>query len=156
MNINASLFGQMITFGLLIWITMKFIWPPLIEAMEERQKTIADGLAAAEKGLEAETVARKEADSLIKQARESAGDIVSQSQRRAGEIVDEAKESARQEAERILVAARAEVEQEKSRARDELRDEVVVLALRGAEKILAKELDAESHNGMLVELSTEL
>lgn len=156
MNINASLFGQMITFGLLIWITMKFIWPPLIEAMEERQKTIADGLAAAEKGLEAETVARKEADNLIKQARESAGDIVSQSQRRAGEIVDEAKESARQEAERILVAARAEVEQEKSRARDELRDEVVVLALRGAEKILAKELDAESHNGMLVELSTEL
>lgn len=156
MNINASLFGQMITFGLLIWITMKFIWPPLIEAMEERQKTIADGLAAAEKGLEAETIAREQADGLVKQARDSAGDIVSQSQRRANEIVEGAKEAARQEADRLLVAARAEIEQEKSRARDELRAEVVVLALRGAEKILAKELSAESHNGMLVELAAEL
>lgn len=156
MNINASLFGQMITFGLLIWFTMKFIWPPLIEAMEERQKTIADGLAAAEKGHEAEAIAQAQAEEFVKQARESAGEITTQAQRRANEIVSDAKESARLEGDKMLAAARAEIEQEKVRARDELRAQVATLALQGAEKILAKEIGAEAHEGMLADLAAEL
>jgi F-type H+-transporting ATPase subunit b len=155
-NINATIFGQAITFAILIWFTMKFVWPPITSALEERAQKIADGLAAAERGkadlVQAE---RRSADALV-EARQKAAEIIAMSEKRRAEIIEEAKADAAAEAERIKVAAKAEVEQESYRAREVLRAQVATLAVAGAERILRREIDSSAHAELLTALSAEL
>ncbi len=156
MNINLTLIGQSITFALFVWFCMKFIWPPVIGALEARRKEIADGLAAAERGQHAQELAEKRATEHIKEAKGQASDIITQAQKRASEIVEEAKGDAKTEANRIVVGANAEIEQETNRAREQLRQEVVVLAIVGAEKVLKREVDKKVHAATLNELAAQL
>ncbi len=156
MNINLTLIGQSITFALFVWFCMKFIWPPVMGALEARRKEIADGLAAAERGQHEQELAEKRAAKHIKEAKGQASDIITQAQKRAGEMVEEAKGDARIEAERIVTGANAEIEQEINRAREHLRQEVVSLAIAGAEKVLKREVDKDAHASTLTELATQL
>jgi F-type H+-transporting ATPase subunit b len=155
-NINLTLLGQMITFALLVWVTMKYVWPPIMQAMQERQKKIAEGLAAAERGKHEQELAEKRAQEQLRDAKQQAQDLISQAQKRANEIVEEAKEAARAEGDRIKDAAQAELEQELNRAKEELRAKVSVIALAGAERILKKEIDAKAHQQVLDDLATQL
>ncbi len=156
MNINATLLGQMISFVVFVWFTMKFVWPHIIKAMEERKAKIADGLAAAERGLHEKALAEKRAKKVLRGAKEQAADIIAHAQKRAGEVVEEAKDDARLEGARLLAAARAEIEQETSQAKEQLRKQVVVLAVAGAEQVLMKEVDVEKHNRLLEKLAAQL
>ncbi len=156
MGVNLTLVGQMITFILFVLFTMKFVWPPLTAAMEERAKRIADGLAAAEKGQEAQAEAEKQVESALLEARTQAAELVAQAQKRHNEVVEEAKSAAAAEGARLLDAARAQIEQETTQARDALRLQVARLALVGAEKILQREVDKASHEQMLNELAGQL
>ncbi len=156
MSINITLIAQMLTFGFMIWFTMKFIWPPLMNAMEARDKKIADGLAAAEKGEKALQEAAIERDRLLKEARSQAQDILGNANRQAAQIVDEAKQQAREEGERIVRAAQAEIEREVSAARDALRAKVGALAVAGAAQILKREIDAKAHADLLKELAAKV
>ena len=156
MNVTATLFGQMGTFLVLVLFVMKFLWRPVLNALEDRRKRIADGLAAAEKGHESQARAEEQAADVLKEAREQASEIISQAQRRGVEIVEESKASARTEGERILVAAHAEVDQESMRAREALRKEVGLIALAGAERLLRREVDAGQHAELLGQLAEEL
>ncbi len=156
MNLNATLIGQSITFLVFVWFCMKYIWPPLMRALEERRKNIADGLAAAERGRHEQELAAKRAAEVIHEAKQQAADIIARAERRAAEIVEEAKAEARAEGERILAAARGEIEQELNRAREELRRQVAALAVAGAERILEREVDERAHAKLLDELVAEL
>ena len=156
MNINLSLFAQAAAFFLFIWFTVKFIWPPIMRAIEQRQKTIAEGLAAAERGKQDLELASRRASDLIREAKEQAQEIIALAEKRAGQLVDEAKVSAKSEGERIIAAAKADIDQEVSRARDTLRAQVAVLAVKGAEKILRREVDAKTHAELLRSVATEL
>lgn len=156
MNINATLLGQAITFAILIWFTMKFVWPPLMAAMAERAKTIADGLAAAERGKHDLELAEKRAAEILRQGREKASEIIAASEKRASEIIDEAKTNAKAEGDRILVAAKADIDQEVFRAKEQLRTQVTAVALAGAGKILGREIDAKAHNDLLDKLVAEI
>ncbi len=156
MNINATLFGQMISFVVFVWFTMKFVWPHIIGAMEERKAKIADGLAAAERGKLDLELSRKRAKETLHDSKTQASEIIGHAQKRASEIVDEAKVAAREEGERILTAARAEIEQEANRTKEHLRKEVVALAMSGAEQILMHEVSATQHNELLEKLAAEL
>jgi F-type H+-transporting ATPase subunit b len=155
-NVTATLFGQMGTFLVLVLFVMKFLWKPILGALEDRRKRIADGLAAAEKGHESQARAEEQVAEALKDARDQAGDIIAQAQRRGTEIVEESKASARVEGERILVAARAEIDQESLRAREALRQEVGRIALAGAERLLRREVDAGQHAELLGQLAEEL
>ena len=139
MNINATLLGQTITFFLFIWFCKKFVWPPMVNAMQERQNQIADGLAAAEKGQEAQEVAEKEAAQLISNAKTQASEIIASAEKRGNAVVDEVKTTATTEKERIISAAKSEVEQEVHTAREELRTHVSSIAVAAASKIADKE-----------------
>jgi F-type H+-transporting ATPase subunit b len=156
MNINLSLFAQAASFALFIWFTVKFVWPPIIRAIEQRQKTVADGLAAAERGKQDLELASKRADELIREAKEQAQVIIAQAETRGAQLVEEAKGNAKAEGDRMLVAAKAELEQEVSRAKDTLRAQVAVLAVKGAEKILRREVDAKVHADLLKTVASEL
>jgi F-type H+-transporting ATPase subunit b len=156
MNINATLIGQLIAFVIFVAFCMKYVWPPIMQALEERKKKIADGLAAAERGRHEQELAEKRAQQVIHEAKDQASEIVSQAQRRGNEIVDEAKGTARTEGERILTSARAEIEQEANRARDELRAQVASVALAGAGKILSREIDDKAHTDLLDELVSQI
>lgn len=156
MNINATLLGQAITFAILIWFTMKFVWPPLMAAMAERAKTIADGLAAAERGKHDLELAEKRAAEILRLGKEKASEIIAASEKRASEIVEEAKANAKTEGDRILVAAKADIDQEVFRAREQLRTQVTAVALAGAGKILGREIDAKAHNDLLDKLVAEI
>src|SRR6266850_3849390 len=134
MNINLTLFAQAITFAAFIWFTVKFVWPFMLRAIEARQKTIADGLAAAEQGRRTLETSTREADLEIKRARERAAEILSQADKRAVQIIEEAKSVAKEEGGREVAAAKAEIEQEVTRAREQLRDRVATLAVAGAEQ----------------------
>lgn len=156
MNMNLTLVAQAITFAIFIWFSAKFVWPPLLAAIETRQKAIADGLSAAERGrLELEQAAKKSTDSL-REGKEKAAAMVAAAEKRAAEIVEEAKNAARGEAERIVEAARGQVEQDVQRAREELREKVAALAVAGAERILRREVDAKAHSELLAGLQKEL
>ena len=156
MNITATLFGQTIMFAMFVWFCMKFVWPPIMAALEARKKQIADGLAAAERGKhDLELAAHRSAD-LIREAKEKAAEIISLSDKRASEIVEAAKVQAHAEGERIVVAAKAEIEQEVFRAKEQLRTQVSAVALAGAGKILGREIDAKAHNDLLEKLVTEI
>lgn len=156
MNINLTLIGQLLSFAVFVWFTMKFVWTPIMGALEERRKGIADGLAAGERGLHEQELAKERAKDVLRDAKAQAVDIVAQAQKRAAEIVDESKGSARVEGERILTAAQAEIEQETNRAREQLRERVAELAVAGAEKILRKEIDIQAHQDIVEELAKEI
>ena len=156
MNINLSLFAQAAAFALFIWFTVKFVWPPIIRAIEQRQKMIADGLAAAERGKQDLELASRRAEDLIREAKEQAQEIIAQADKRAAQLVEEGKVGAKAEGERIVAAAKAEIAQEVARAKDTLRVQVGVLAVQGAEKILRREVDAKAHADLLNAVATEL
>ncbi|WP_438971798.1 F0F1 ATP synthase subunit B [Methylophaga sp.] len=156
MNINATLIGQMIAFAVFVAFCMKYVWPPIMQALEERKKKIADGLAAAERGRHEQELAEKRAQQVIHEAKDQANEIISQAQRRGNEIVDESKDNARVEGERILTSAKAEIDQEANRARDELKAQVGSIALTGAGKILGREIDEKAHTDLLDELVSQI
>jgi len=155
-DINMTLIGQTIAMIVFVWFCMKFIWPPLLEAIEERQEKIADGLAAAEKGEQSLEEAKVQAAETVSHARTQATGILDQAHARANEIVADGKADGAKERERQLAAAKTEIEQEANRAREELRGQVSAVALSGAEKILNREIDAAEHNDILSKLAQEL
>ena len=156
MNINFTLIAQAIAFAVLIWFTVKFVWPPLLKAIETRQKEIADGLAAAADGRNALEVAAKKSEITLNEAKQKATEIIGQAEKRATQIVEDAKGNAKTEGDRILTGAKAEIDQEVNRAKESLRAQVSALAVAGAEKILRKEINAKAHSDMLTQLAAEL
>ena len=156
MNINLTLLMQAVSFAILIWFTVKFVWPPLLNAVETRQKEIADGLAAGERGRHELELAAKRAAQELHGAKEKASSIIAQAEKRAAEIMDEAKANAKAEGDRIIAGAKAEIDQEVNRAKEGLRQQVSLLAVAGAEKILRREIDAKAHSDMLNVIANEL
>jgi len=155
-DINLTLLGQTIAMIVFVWFTMKFIWPYVMNAIEERQTKIADGLAAAERGQQSLDSAKEEAAAIVNDARKQASGILDQAHARANEIVAEGKAEGVRERERQLQAARAEIEQEANRAREELRGQVSAIAVASAEKILMREIDPKTHEDILTRLAAEL
>lgn len=155
MNINATLFGQAITFAIFIWFTMKFVWPPIVRAMQDREKTIADGLAAARKGEERLSRAEEEVHAILGQAREKANQIIKTADLRAEEIVREAQAKAVSEGQRLIVAAHDRIEQDKISARHQLRAEVVSIAMSSAEKLIQRSLNDQQHRDLLDKMVEE-
>lgn len=156
MGVNATIIVQMLVFAAFVWFTMKFVWPPIAQAMEERQTRISEGLAAAERGTRELANAQGEKDALLREAREQAANIVAQANARHSEIVEEAKSAAQTEADRVLANGEAELEQQIARAREALRAEVAALAVEGAGRVINKELDAKAHAGLLDDLAARL
>jgi len=156
MNINLTLFGQMISFALFVWFTMKFVWPPIMKALQEREKKIAEGLAAADRGKQEQILAAERAKEVLHEAKAGAADILSQAQKRAAVIVEEAKQDARTEGERLLHAARSEIDHETNRAKEQLREHVAALVVAGAQKVLEKEVDAAAHRDILQTISNQI
>ncbi len=156
MDINATLIGQSISMIVFVWFCMKYIWPPLLAAIEERQAQIAEGLAAAEKGELKLEEAKAQADEIVDDARKQATGVLNQAHARANEIVAEGKSDGVKERDRQLNAAKAEIEQEANRAREELRGQVSAIAVASAEKILQREIDAKAHEDILSKLAAEL
>jgi F-type H+-transporting ATPase subunit b len=156
MNFNLTLITQALVFAAFIWFTVKFVWPPLLRAIETRQKTIADGLAAAEQGRKALEVSTKQADESISQARSRAAEVITQAEKRAAQMIEEARNAAKEEGNREKAAAKAEIEQQVTRAREQLRDQVASLAVAGAEKILRREVDAKAHSDLLDSIKKQL
>ena len=156
MSINATLIVQMIVFAILVWFTMKFVWPPITKALDERAQKIADGLAAADKAkLELSAANKRVEDELAKSRNETAARLAD-AERRAQAIIEEAKARATEEGSKIVAAARAEAEQQTVKAREALREQVAALAVKGAEQILRKEVNASVHADLLSRLKTEL
>jgi F-type H+-transporting ATPase subunit b len=156
MNITATLFAQAAVFALFIAFTVKFIWPYMLRAIEARQKTIADGLAAAEQGRRSLETSTRQAEDSLAQARGRATEILSQAEKRAAQLIDEARNAAKEEGGREMAAAKAEIAQELTRAREQLRDHVASLAVAGAEKILRREIDARAHADLLETIKRQL
>ncbi|HVJ11068.1 MAG TPA: F0F1 ATP synthase subunit B [Burkholderiales bacterium] len=156
MNFNLTLITQALVFAAFIWFTVKFVWPPLLRAIETRQKTIADGLAAAEQGRKALEVSTKQADESISQARSRAAEVITLAEKRAAQMIEEARNAAKEEGNREKAAAKAEIEQQVTRAREQLRDQVASLAVAGAEKILRREVDAKAHGELLDSIKKQL
>ena len=156
MNINASLIAQMITFLIFVGVTMKYVWPPLMAAVEERRKNIADGLAAAERGQQDLAKAESRVDELVAQARVQATEILDKARSRANEVIAEGKMDGQKERERQIKAAHAEIEQETNRVREELRGQVSAIAVASAEKILKREIDATVHEDLLSDLAGQI
>ena len=156
MNINLTMFAQALSFAILIWFTARFVWPPLITAVENRQKTIADGLAAGERGKHELEISAKRAAEALREAKQQASEIIAQAEKRAAAIIDEAKENAKAEGDRILVGAKAELDQEVFRTKETLRQQVADLVVSGAEKILRREIDAKAHADILNSVSSQL
>jgi F-type H+-transporting ATPase subunit b len=156
MNINLTLIAQAVAFFLFIWFTAKFVWPPLMRAIEDRQRVIADGLAAAERGKLALESSSRQAEQSLTQARQRAGEIVAQAEKRAAQVIEEAKLAAREEGNREKAAAKAEIEQQVARAKEALREQVASLAVAGAEKILRREINPQAHADLLNQLKKEI
>jgi len=155
-SITITLFGQILTFMVLVFFVQKFLWGPVTTMMANRTQRIADGLAAAERGKHELHLAEQRALDRLREAKQDAADIISSANKRADEIVEEAKERARLEGQRQLEAAKAEITQEANRAREHLREQTIGLALACAEKILAKEIDAQTHHEFLEKMVREL
>ena len=156
MNINLTLFGQMVTFAIFVWFCMKFVWPVIFLAMEERQQKISEGLDAADQAARDLEVAQSKATDQMKEAKIKAASIVDQANKRASQIVDEAKQQAVAEGDRLKVAAEAEIEQEVNRAKEELRASVAGLALAGAEKVLEASIDDKANRALVDDLASQL
>jgi F-type H+-transporting ATPase subunit b len=156
MNINLTLIGQMLAFVAFVVFCMKYVWPPILAAMHEREQKIADGLAAAEKADHDLELAKEKAVDRLREAKEEAAGIVDAANRRASQIVEEAKDAARVEADRVKAAAQAEIEQDANRAREQLRGQVAALSLAGAEKVLGASIDQQAHADLVDKLAAEL
>ena len=156
MNINATLIGQSITFFVFVWFCMKFVWPPIMNALAERRKQIADGLAAGERGKHELELASKRAVENLHEAKQKAAEIIAQADKRAAQLVEEAKGVAKLEADRMIAGAQASIAQETVRAKEVLRGQVAGLAVAGAEKILRREIDAQAHADLLDAIKNEL
>jgi F-type H+-transporting ATPase subunit b len=156
MNINLTLIGQSIAFLLFVWFCMKFVWPPIVKALADRRQTIADGLAAAEKGRHERELGERRATEVIHEAKSKANEIITQAERRAVAVAEEAKAQAKIEAERIIAAARGEIDQEVNRSREQLRHTVTELAVGGASKILEREVDRKAHADLLASFVSRL
>ena len=156
MNINLTLIGQAIAFAFFVAFCMKFVWPPISRALEERKQKIAEGLSAADRAERDLELAQEKATANLKEAKEKAAEIIDQANRRANQIVDEAKDAARTEGERLVAKAQSEIDQEVNQAREQLRKDVAVLALSGAEKVLGGEVNQDKHTQLLEQLAAEL
>ena len=156
MSFNLTVIAQAVAFALFIWFTVKFIWPPMLRAIEARQKQIADGLAAAEQGRKSLEASSKQADQAIHDARGRAAEIIAQAEKRDAQMVEQAKTAAKVEGDREKAAAKADIQQEIARAREQLREQVAALAVAGAEKILRREVDAKAHGDLLNDLKKQL
>lgn len=156
MNINFTLISQAVAFSIFIWFTVKFVWPPLLRAIEERQKTIADGLAAGERGRHELELASQRSSDVLKEAKQRASEIILQAEKRASEIVEESKRTAKEEGDRIILGAKADIEHEVFSAKEALRQHVAELAVAGAAKILRREVDAKVHADMLTSIGEDL
>ena len=156
MNLNATLFAQLIVFFILVWFTMRFVWPPIAKALDERADKIAEGLAAAERGKSDFEQAEKKVAELLADGRNQVAEMVANAEKRAAQIVEEAKSQASTEAARITAQAKADVEQEAHRAREALREQVALLAVKGAESILRSEVNPAKHAELLSHLKQEL
>ena len=156
MNINLTLIVQMLVFIILIWFTMKFVWPIILGAMEERSKKIAQGLAAADQGEQALAQARERAEAIVREARERATQIIDNAQHRANDLVDQAKGAASTEGQRLVAAAQQQIELDSSRARESLRREVAQIAVQAASKLLEREIDPKAHADLISKLATQI
>jgi len=156
MSLNFTLFAQAAVFLAFIWFTVKLVWPHMLRAIEQRQKTIADGLAAAEQGKKSLEVSTRQSEESVKQGRDRAAEIILQAERRAAQVLEEAKTAAKAESDREKTAAKAEIQQEVSRAREQLREQVSALAVAGAEKILRREVDSKAHADLLDGIKRQL
>lgn len=155
MNINSTLIAQLVVFFVLAWFTMKFVWPPITKALDERAKKIADGLAAADRGKQDLLVAEKRVADEMQKVRQQASEIIQAAEKRAGQIVDEARDVASQEGARLLAEAKVEIQQETLRAKEVLRTQLAELVVDGAEKILRREIDSSKHADLLANIKTE-
>ncbi|MDW6091391.1 MULTISPECIES: F0F1 ATP synthase subunit B [Vibrio] len=156
MNINATLLGQAIAFALFVWFCMKYVWPPLMAAIEERQKKIADGLSAAERAEKDLDLAKANASERIKEAKQAAAEVIEQANKRKVQILDEARDEAIVERNHLIAQAEAEIESLRIRARDDLRKQVAALAVAGAEKILERSIDKDAHKDILDSITAKL
>lgn len=156
MEINATLFGQLITFALLVWFTMKYVWPPITKAMHEREKKIAAGLEAAENSKRELEQAKHKALAMIRDARQEATQLVDQAQKRSAHFIEEAKESAREESKRILARAQEDIALQVNQARQALKQQLATLAVAGAEKIIQRNLDASAQSALLDKFVAEI
>jgi len=156
MNLNATIFAQIIVFGIFVWFTMKYVWPPLAKALDERAQKISEGLAAAEKAKTELAVTNKRVEEELSKSRNESASRLADAERRAQQIIDEAKARAGEEAAKIVAAAKADAEQQIFKAREQLREQVAGLAVKGAEQILQREVNAGVHADLLTRLKTEL
>ena len=156
MNLNATLFAQLVVFLILAWFTMKYVWPPIMKALDERATKIADGLAAAERGRQSLDLAAKHSAETVREGKDKVSELIAQAEKRAQQIVEEAKERAKIEADRVVAGAQAEIEQEAARVKELLRERVAELAVAGAEKILRREIDVRAHADMLSAIKQDL
>ena len=156
MSINMTLIGQVIWFVLFVWFCMKFVWPPIVSALEERKQKIADGLSAADRAERDLELAQEKATANLKEAKDQSAAIIEQANKRAAALVEEAKEQARAEGQRLVQQAQAEIDQAINQAREDLRQQVAALALSGAEKVLGAEVNRDAHGKMLEQLAAEL
>jgi F-type H+-transporting ATPase subunit b len=155
-DINLSLFGQMITFAILVIFTMKFVWPPLTHMMEERVKRIADGLASADRAKQDLALAEKAAADKLREAKQHAAEIIAQAEKRGAQLVEEAKGHAKAEGERLVAGAQAEIDQQIQQTKEALRQQLAGLVLQGTEQILRREVDASAHAELLASIKAEL
>lgn len=156
MNLNATILGQIFAFFLFVWFCQKYVWPPIVKALEERQKKIADGLEAATRAEHNLEMAQERAAVLLKEAKVSSAGIIDQANKRANQIIEEAKDKAREEGNRLITGAQAEIEQQINRAREDLRTQVAAIAVAGAEKILEASVDEKAHAALLDKLAASL
>ncbi|ABE60632.1 MULTISPECIES: F0F1 ATP synthase subunit B [Chromohalobacter] len=156
MNLNLTLIGQAIAFAVFVWFCMKFVWPPVMQALQERQKKIADGLDAASRATRDLELAQEQAAEQLKESKEQAAQIIEQAHKRANQMIEEARDNARLEGERMIESARGEIEQETQRAKEELRTQVAALAIQGAERILDSSIDEAKHRELVDKLAAEL
>ncbi len=156
MNINLTLIGQMLSFAVFVWFTMRFVWPPLVKAMDERKAKIAEGLAAAERGQHEQELSQRRATETLHEAKQQAAEIRANAEKQAALIIEEAREKAKEEGGKQLAAAQAEIEQETNKAREVLRARVAELAVLGAEKILRREIDASAHRDIVDTVAGEI
>jgi F-type H+-transporting ATPase subunit b len=156
MDINATIIGQFITFAILVWVTMKYVWPPITKAMAEREKKIAAGLEAAERSKRELEMAEHKAFSIIREAKQQATQIIEQANLHSAQLVEEAKGHAKQESQRIVEMAQGEIDREVTQAKEALKSQLATLAITGAEKIIQRKLDPSIHNDLLNELAAEI
>lgn len=156
MNINFTLISQALAFSIFIWFTVRYVWPPLLRAIEDRQKTIADGLAAGERGKHDLELASQRSAEVLKETKQRAAEIITQAEKRAAEIIDNARVAAKEEGDRILIGAKAEIEHEMFSAKESLRQHAADMAVAGAAKILRREVDAKTHADLLASLDKDI